>query len=185
MDSEAAKSKWKWILWTPEKAEEPDGWVFEDIARAMGDFRPVDNDFGRLAADWLKTEALNSYPTIETWLLYDPPRIEGFLSICKTSLIATGLTAIPRRRRMPACEINWVCKHADSGERTGRDLLDMATYAAALMWRKRELTLLLDTKGADTTKLRQKHVFWEVASQPDRLWTPLSFRPGEEPWNLD
>jgi hypothetical protein len=170
-----------WFLWTPDKTESPNNWVYGDIAQAVDAFEPVDRPTGHIAARWLKNEGLKTYPESETWLLYEQGRLEGFFSIRKSGLLVTG-KKLPLRRTKPACEITYLCKGSHS-DIEGDRLIGRAAVVAAQMWRKRDITLILDPHDVETAKfLCRKYVFWEVTPDYKHLWMPLSIRKGEEPW---
>ncbi len=164
-----------WVPWTPETAK---NWVYQDVARAIEDFKPVDRPAGHAATAWLRLHALDSYPTTTTWLHYADGKLEGFFSICVSNftLHDTVKDKLPGQGRRPASEVTWICKGAESSV-AGRDLLKRAVAIGQKTWGNEEdAVLVINPYDADTADfLKRRWVLWDEPGS-ERLWMPLHSR---------
>jgi hypothetical protein len=170
---------WGWYPWTPDRAEDPDRRVYEDIIAAVDGFTPVDQPAGRAAADWLRTQAFDLHPECETWLKYRPGQVDGFFAIKKTRYILGG-KLLPVRRKKPAAEIPAICKHRDA-DLDGLVLLRRAITEARRLWiNKRDITLFIDGHDDRTAELLcRRFVLWKMPNSP-RVWMPLESRRDDD-----
>src|SRR5262249_54088187 len=112
----------EWIQWTPVRAKKR-----PDVADAIRSFVPaLDNPAaGERNARFLKEEALDSWPSTVTHLLFKNNRFEGFFAFCSGTATITqrahdvapadpGDREVPVPRYQPVAHISWICRHDDS-----------------------------------------------------------------------
>lgn len=171
-----------WYRWRPAFAESA---AYEDIAEAIENFEPVNNDAGRAAAHWLKHSALDDYPSTATWLAYRDQRIEGYFAICSTELTLyerqrkRHLRRRGRRRehvlhpQQPASLITWLGKHAKA-TMSGTAILRHAAYIASQVAELQgNIALVVDPYDESTGEFWLERYSFLRSAKPGRLWIPL------------
>jgi hypothetical protein len=167
-----------WFHWRPGRESE---WVYDDIKKAVDEFKPVPNKAGAAAASWLRDGALAGFPATVTWLYYDNARVEGFFSICSGNFaVREGIKGIlPGGGTLkPASEITWLCKHAEA-EKDGRWLISRAAVIALEVARVQgNIALIINPYDNETADfLIRKHSFL-ASARAGQLWLPLGPAPG-------
>lgn len=171
-----------WYRWRPAFAESA---AYADIAEAVQAFKPVDNDAGHAAAEWLKNSSLDDYPSTATWLAYYNQRIEGFFAICSAEITLSERQRHERLGRegrsdehqlhpkQPASLITWLGKHADAmmaGDSIIRYAAYIATQVAELQG---NISLVVDPFDGETEKFWRERYGFRSAKPEGRLWIPL------------
>lgn len=173
-----------WFAWRKQYADDI---AYADIAEAIEQFRPVDNDAGRDSARWLKEHAASDYPSTVTWLFYEDRRVHGFFSICSgnVQLYDDGrsrpfrrlISGLPGRRYAgtlePASEIRWWGRHVESAI-GGKDLLEQAvSFASEVARVQGNVAVVIDPYDeATATMLLEQYEFLRSAKH-GQLWLPL------------
>lgn len=171
-----------WYRWRPEFAESA---AYADIAEAVENFEPVDNNAGHAAAAWLKHSSLNDYPSTATWLAYYKQRIEGFFAICSAEITLYERQRkkhLSRRGRsrehrlhpqQPASLITWLGKHAKASL-PGDSILSYAAHIATQVAELQgNIALVVDPYDDETAKFWRDRYGFRSANPGGRLWIPL------------
>lgn len=177
-----------WYRWLPASAESG---VYADIAEAVQNFKPVDNDAGHAAAEWLKNSSLDDYPSTATWLAYYDQRIEGFFAICSAEITLSERQRNERLSRkgrsdehrlhpkQPASLITWLGKHADA-KMAGNLIISYAAFVATQVAELQgNIALVVDPFDGKTEQFWRKHYGFRSAKPEGRLWIPLHEEEGE------
>lgn len=162
-----------WFRWRPGREQ---NWVYEDIARAIEGFQPVDRGAGSAAAEWLKKEAIGDYPATATWLFYENGRVEGFFAIRSGNFVSQER----RRDRLPgrgilkpASDITWICKHAEA-EIPGQILIMRAVSIAMKVAKLQgNVALVINPYDEATAALLQRKYSFLNTARSGQLFLPV------------
>lgn len=180
----AKKEHRGWFRWRPMYAE---NLAYQDIAEAVAGFEPEDGETGQKCAEWLKEHALPDYPSTATWLYYERPRVEGFVSICSgnATLYDSGrsegfrrlISGLPgaryRGRVVPATEIRWLGRHRRA--HIGFDFLlnHAADLAAQVAEVQGNIALVMEPHSETAARPWIEQYQFRRAVRHGQLWLPL------------
>jgi hypothetical protein len=168
-----------WYRWTPMAAERATN---SEIANAVACFESLDNDAGRAASQWLRDEALASYPATVTSVLVGGGLALGFVAMRAGTV---RLTKGDRRSLLPgstsgtdqgAAVIEHIARNRAAAPGVGEQLMLFAIgEALQAAEHSGAIALVIDPPDAASAELFVDRWHFRRSLRPGTsLWFPLS-----------
>lgn len=165
-----------WCQWSPLNAGAA---VYENIARAVEEFRAIETPAGAAAEEWLKTKSLDEHPRVVTYLLFGGAIIKGFFAIESGSVMLgqrdrKSLSGGDGPPRVGASMLTWIARHDEAEPGIGRSLLLYAVSIALQVARLQgNVVFVLHPYDEAEADVYRSHYGFRWDRERQSLWIPL------------